>query len=592
MVFLQAGDQVGRYRIDRVIGEDGLGVVYAATDARLQRTVAMTVVRSELAARPGFAGNFREAATRLSRLSSPYIAQVHDHETEGELPYLVSQHVPDGDLATWLQQHGPLPQHAALALAEQAAAGLADAHRQGLVHGDVGPRHVLVREAGSVRAHAWLTGFPLTEVDPSASIDGDLQGVGRLLVAALTGADPGPASPPPPPGRFGPLVDGLLGRLLGPDPAARPPHADALRAELGDLAGRWAPPAAGQPPSAAPTAPRPAAPPTAVRPAVVPAPVGPPPPAPARRRGLVLALVAGAVVLVVVAGGVAWSLLADGDSDGDDGDPSAAAPAVTGDLDGDGRGDVLLDHIDPETFGKVGETVFLPSGEDGLGEPVVEPYPDAVDIDSFPRLQLADVDGDGRLDKVFASSVDIALVIDVVPADGEPWHQEIRSEGTAWGPADSAAALFGDVDRDGRADLIIANEFTDNDGVRVFVGLAEDGGFADPEQWYESDHDADYAQFDVADFDGDGEDDILAALEGDGPGRRPALEHRAAADHLRRQRPRGLGRDPLARTRQLPAGRPPLRRPRRRTAPTSRCSSDRTASLRRGSPRGRHPRSR
>lgn len=169
MVFPQPGDQLGRYRIDRVIGQDGLGVVYAATDARLQRTVAMTVVRSELATRPGFTDSFRTAATRLARLSSPYIAQVQDHETEGELHYLVNQYVPDGDLATWLQQHGPLPQHAALVLAEQVAAGLADAHRQGLVHGDVGPRQVLVREAGSVRAHAWLTGFPLTDANPSGA---------------------------------------------------------------------------------------------------------------------------------------------------------------------------------------------------------------------------------------------------------------------------------------------------------------------------------------------------------------------------------------------------------------------------------------
>ncbi len=520
MVFPQPGDQLGRYRIDWVIGQDGLGVVYAATDERLQRTVAMTVVRSEIAGRPGFTSSFREAATRLSRLSSPYIAQVHDHEAEGGLHFLVSQYVPDGDLETWLQQHGPLSQHAALVLAEQAAGGLADAHRQGLAHGDVGPRHVLVREAGSARAHAWLTGFPLTGENHSASVDGDLQGIGRLLVAALTGTDPGAASPPPAPGRFGPLVEDLLGRLLGPDPAARPPHADALRAELSDLAGRWAAPVASPapPPSAAPTAPRPTGTPTAVRPAAVPAPAGPPEsPAPERRRGFVLALVAGAVALVVVAGSVAWSLLADGDDE--KGDPSTAAPpAVTGDLDGDGRGDVLLDRINPESFGKVGETVFLPSGDDGLSEPVVEPYPDSVDVESFPRLQLADIDGDGLLDRVFTSGEDVALVIDVVPAEGEPWHQEIRSEGTAWGPSDDVATLFGDLDRDGRADLIVADEYVHNDGVRLFVGLSGEGEFAEPEQWYESDNDADLVQFDVADFDGDGEDDVLATLEGDGPG--------------------------------------------------------------------------
>lgn len=538
MVFPQPGDQIGRYRIDSVIGQDGLGVVYAATDERLQRTVAMHVLRPELAATPGFTDRFRESATRLSRLSSPYVAQVHDHATDGDHVYLVSQHVPEGTLAAWLQQHGALPQHAALTLAEQAAAGLADAHRQGLVHGDVGPHQVLVREAGTVRAHAWLTGFPLTDANPQASTTGDLQGVGRLLIAALTGTDPGPSPTPPPPGSFGPQVDALLNRLLGPHPEAGPPHADALRAELADMTRRWAPatpppgapgaPGAAPSSAAAPTATRPAAPPTAVRPA----PLAPPPPPsspPAsdgkvRRNGLLVALVAAAVVLVVVAGGVAWRLLSDGgDGDGDGGgggggDPTTAAGVVTGDLDGDGRGDVLLDRLDPETLGKVGETVFLSSGEDGVGDPASEPYPDAVAIDTFPTLQLADVDGDQQLDKVFTASVDLALVIDVVPAEGEPWHQEIRTEGTDWGATDSFTALFGDVDRDGRDDLIIGNEFAAGGGVRLFVGSAGDDAFADPAEWYSSDSDADYAQFDVADFDGDGEDDVLATLEGDGPG--------------------------------------------------------------------------
>lgn len=517
----QPGDQFGRYRIDWVLGDDGIGVVYAATDERLQRTVALTVVRSDLAARPEFTDTFRQAATRLSSLASPYIAQVHDHETGGDRPYLVSQYVAGGDLGAWLRQRGPLSERAALLLAEQAAAGLADAHRHGLVHGNLGPRHVLVRDPGTERAHAWLTGFPLGGADPSASVDRDLRGIGRLLLASLTGSDPGPEASPPPPGRFGPRIDSLLGRLLSADPGGRPGDANALRAELADLAGRWAPPAPPVAP-AAPAAGPPPAPPTAIRPALPP-PVAPPssapgsaaPPTPGRRRRLVVPLVAAAVVLVIVVGGGAWKLLSG--TDEGDGGPAATEHPVTGDLDGDGRGDVLLGGYDSENFRYTGDLVLLPSGEDGVGEPVPESYPEAVDLEANPELQLADVDGDGKRDRVFTTSVDLALVIDVVPAEGEPWHQEIRADTTPWGAGDNATALLGDMDQDGRADLIVFDDYFHNDGIRLFVGPSEGDGFAEPEQWYSSDHDADIAQFDVADFDGDGNHDILAAMEGDGP---------------------------------------------------------------------------
>jgi hypothetical protein len=522
----QPGDQVGRYRIERVLGDDGVGVVYAATDDRLQRTVALTVVRPETAARPGFGEAFRAAAARLSSLSSPYVAQVHDHEAEGERPYVVSQYVAGGDLASWLAQAGPLSERAALLLAEQTAAGLADAHRHGLVHGDVGPRHVLVRDAGTERAHAWLTGFPLAGDAGAVSADDDLRGVGRVLLAALTGSDPGPAAVPPPPGRFGSGIDEMLGRLLGPRSGA-PADASTLRSELADLAARSAPPAA--PPTAIrpafPTAP-PAAPPTSVAghpapaypPPAYPPPAAPPaPPAPPARsrRGLVVGLVAAAVVLVVVAGGITTQLL--GGDDDNDGGSTATEAAVTGDLDGDGRGDVLLDGYDQENYRHTGQLFLLPSGEDGISEAVTESYPEGIDLENNPDVQLADVDGDGKLDRVITTTPDLALVIDVVPGEGEPWHQEIPSEATPWGTTGDETALFGDLDQDGRDDLVVFDEYVHNDGIRIFVGLAEEDGFAEPEQWYSSDHDADLTQFDVADFDGDGNDDLLAAMEGDGP---------------------------------------------------------------------------
>uniref|UniRef100_UPI001601BB6E FG-GAP repeat domain-containing protein n=1 Tax=Nocardioides stalactiti TaxID=2755356 RepID=UPI001601BB6E len=160
--------------------------------------------------------------------------------------------------------------------------------------------------------------------------------------------------------------------------------------------------------------------------------------------------------------------------------------------------------------------LFLRPGDDGVAETVAEGYPDGVDPADQADLHLADVDGDGALDRVFATTfapTRETLVIDVVPAEGEPWHQEIPYAATPWGAADAVQVLFGDLDRDGRADLVVANEYL-TDGFSVFVGSAGDGAFADPEEWYAASTEASLAQLDVADFDGDGEHDVLASLEG------------------------------------------------------------------------------
>lgn len=516
----QPGDQLGRYRIDRVVGEGRDGVVYAATDPRLQRTVALTVVPSELADADGFAERFRVAATRLSSLSSPYLAQVHDHEVDGNHAYLVSQYVAGGDLGAWLAEHGPLSRPAALRLAEQVAAGLADAHRHSVVHGDVRPGHVLVRDPDTERAHAWLTGFPLTIGAGTGTVVAgshlaDLRGVGRVLHACLTGVDPGAGAGAPQPGTFDADVEGLLGRLLD-DRSSPPVDADTLRAELAALAAGSGEQA---PPTAPPTAPR-TAPPTSPPMAPTAPPSAPPtlPPAPwpvtsgdgkPRRRGRLVALVAAGVVLAVVAGGVLWKVAGRDDGVPSD-DPTTRADTISGDVDGDGLGDVLLDHDNhPQR-----DTVLVPATEDGAGEAVREPFPEAVvALDALPRLTLADVDGDGKQDRVFTSTavaVD-TLVIDVVRSDGEPWHHEIPYSGTPWGAQDSVQFRYGDMDRDGRADLIVFDPFSTS-GIDLFVGPARDGGFDEPEPWYHSDRPHDSVDHRVGDFDGDGHHDVLAVI--------------------------------------------------------------------------------
>ena len=132
----------GRYVIERTLGQGGMAVVYLAHDEELHRRVAVKVLADHLAGDDNFRARFLQESRLASRLSHPNVVQVYDAgETEGS-PYIVMEYVPGETVA----QRGRLSSAEAVPLALQACAGLQHAHNAGLVHRDVKPANLLVRE--------------------------------------------------------------------------------------------------------------------------------------------------------------------------------------------------------------------------------------------------------------------------------------------------------------------------------------------------------------------------------------------------------------------------------------------------------------
>jgi eukaryotic-like serine/threonine-protein kinase len=132
----------GRYRIERTLGHGGMAVVYLAHDEELHRRVAVKVLADHLVGDENFRARFLQESKLASRLSHPNVVQVYDAgETKGS-PYIVMEYVSGETVA----QRGKRSHAEAVALALQACAGLQHAHNAGLVHRDVKPANLLVRE--------------------------------------------------------------------------------------------------------------------------------------------------------------------------------------------------------------------------------------------------------------------------------------------------------------------------------------------------------------------------------------------------------------------------------------------------------------
>jgi serine/threonine protein kinase/formylglycine-generating enzyme required for sulfatase activity len=135
---------IGRYRVERLLGEGGFGRVYLAHDDQLLRPVAIKVPRPERVSQPGDAECYLAEARILAGLDHPYIVPVHDFgQTEDGLPFVVSKYIEGSDLAQTLKQARPSFAAAAQLVAAVAEA-LHHAHRQGLVHRDIKPANILL----------------------------------------------------------------------------------------------------------------------------------------------------------------------------------------------------------------------------------------------------------------------------------------------------------------------------------------------------------------------------------------------------------------------------------------------------------------
>jgi predicted Ser/Thr protein kinase len=133
-----------------LLGQGGMGAVYKARQARLDRLVALKILPPEVAADPAFAERFVREARALARLSHPHIVAVHDFGEAGGLFYFLMEYV-DGVNLRQLLQAGRLEPREALAIVPQLCEALQYAHEEGIVHRDIKPENILLDRRGRVK---------------------------------------------------------------------------------------------------------------------------------------------------------------------------------------------------------------------------------------------------------------------------------------------------------------------------------------------------------------------------------------------------------------------------------------------------------
>jgi serine/threonine protein kinase len=154
---------IGRYRVERLLGKGGFGVVYLARDEQLQRGVAIKVPHRKLTARPEDVASYLQEARTVAGLNHPHIVPVYDVGSTAQFPcFVVSMYIDGTDLAT-KSKHARLSWHEAVDVVATVAEALHYAHQHALVHRDIKPGNILLDRSG--KAFVADFGLALREQD-------------------------------------------------------------------------------------------------------------------------------------------------------------------------------------------------------------------------------------------------------------------------------------------------------------------------------------------------------------------------------------------------------------------------------------------
>jgi eukaryotic-like serine/threonine-protein kinase len=186
----KAPDFGPRYRVERILGEGGMGTVYKAWDKELGRTVALKLVRRDLTHNPHISERFKQELLLASKVSHRNVLRIHDLGDGPEDTKFISMAYVEGqDLHQLLKKEGKLPLDRARNIARQLCAALEAAHAEGVVHRDLKPQNILVDQ----HDHIYVSDFGLAkslEYDLGMTRTGQFLGTPRYMSPEQAEAGP------------------------------------------------------------------------------------------------------------------------------------------------------------------------------------------------------------------------------------------------------------------------------------------------------------------------------------------------------------------------------------------------------------------
>jgi serine/threonine-protein kinase len=170
-----------RYRVESLLGQGGMGTVYKAFDTELGRTVALKLVRPELAASLETMQRFKQELLLASKISHKNILRIHDLGDLDGTKFITMAFVEGSNLAAVIQSNGPLPLDRALKFTNQLCAALEAAHSEGVVHRDLKPENILIDQADNLYVSDFGLAKSLAPEASSMTRVGQLMGTPRYM---------------------------------------------------------------------------------------------------------------------------------------------------------------------------------------------------------------------------------------------------------------------------------------------------------------------------------------------------------------------------------------------------------------------------